>query len=218
MLICSLTARRSSSPPRLVETMVSHSAYWPWWMGSLALAAVTLGYLVTQGRGLGVSGLYARLFDWRRESEAGRLERDEALRAALIEATRRRFGDAALELESDSSDPPPLERPVSPGVGLLFLVCLLLGGKLAASLHEAPALGPTLGVEFERLLGRGASGTVVLFLGGLLVGFGTRMASGCTSGHGLSGCSRLHPASLVATLSFFATAVVASLLLSSWLG
>ena len=43
-------------------------------------------------------------------------------------------------------------------------------------------------------------GTVVV--AGLLVGIGTRYASGCTSGHGVCGLSRLSPRSLVATLAF----------------
>jgi uncharacterized membrane protein YedE/YeeE len=42
---------------------------------------------------------------------------------------------------------------------------------------------------------------------GLLVGIGTRMASGCTSGHGVCGIARLSPRSLVATGVFMATAV-----------
>lgn len=42
-------------------------------------------------------------------------------------------------------------------------------------------------------------------LAGLLVGFGTRLGSGCTSGHGVCGLSRLSPRSLVATLSFMAS-------------
>ena len=52
-----------------------------------------------------------------------------------------------------------------------------------------------------------------LVLAGLLVGAGTRWASGCTSGHGVCGLSRLSPRSLVATLAFmgagFATVLVA---------
>jgi uncharacterized membrane protein YedE/YeeE len=40
---------------------------------------------------------------------------------------------------------------------------------------------------------------------GLLVGFGTRLGSGCTSGHGVCGLSRLSPRSLVATLMFMAS-------------
>ena len=44
----------------------------------------------------------------------------------------------------------------------------------------------------------------VIALAGLLVGLGTRYGSGCTSGHGVCGLSRLSPRSLVATLSFMA--------------
>lgn len=43
---------------------------------------------------------------------------------------------------------------------------------------------------------------VVLIVAGLLVGLGTRYGSGCTSGHGVCGLSRLSPRSLVATLTF----------------
>ena len=52
----------------------------------------------------------------------------------------------------------------------------------------------------------------VLVIGGLLVGWGTRYGSGCTSGHGVCGLSRLSPRSLAATLAFmgagFATVFV----------
>jgi uncharacterized membrane protein YedE/YeeE len=44
--------------------------------------------------------------------------------------------------------------------------------------------------------------------GGFLVGFGTRWASGCTSGHGVSGLADLQRGSLIATVSFFASGVV----------
>jgi len=46
-----------------------------------------------------------------------------------------------------------------------------------------------------------------LALAGLLVGFGTRLGSGCTSGHGVCGLARLSPRSVVATLTFMATGV-----------
>ncbi|MEK7845065.1 MAG: YeeE/YedE thiosulfate transporter family protein, partial [Pseudomonadota bacterium] len=42
----------------------------------------------------------------------------------------------------------------------------------------------------------------VLALAGLLVGYGTRLGSGCTSGHGVCGLSRLSPRSIAATLVF----------------
>jgi len=47
-----------------------------------------------------------------------------------------------------------------------------------------------------------------LVLAGLLVGLGTRLGSGCTSGHGVCGLSRLSPRSLVATLIFMLTAML----------
>ncbi|ERS81622.1 YeeE/YedE family protein [Marinobacter sp. EVN1] len=49
------------------------------------------------------------------------------------------------------------------------------------------------------------AGYPALIIAGLLVGIGTRYGSGCTSGHGVCGLSRLSPRSLVATLSFMAT-------------
>jgi len=48
-------------------------------------------------------------------------------------------------------------------------------------------------------------GTGTLVVAGLLVGFGTRLGSGCTSGHGVCGLSRLSPRSLAATLAFMVT-------------
>lgn len=42
---------------------------------------------------------------------------------------------------------------------------------------------------------------------GLLVGFGTQLGSGCTSGHGVCGISRLSPRSIVATLTFIASGI-----------
>lgn len=46
--------------------------------------------------------------------------------------------------------------------------------------------------------------TATLLIAGILVGVGTRYGSGCTSGHGICGLSRLSPRSLIATLSFMA--------------
>ena len=48
----------------------------------------------------------------------------------------------------------------------------------------------------------------VITVAGLLIGFGTRMGSGCTSGHGVCGLSRASPRSLVATTVFIVTALV----------
>lgn len=49
-----------------------------------------------------------------------------------------------------------------------------------------------------------AANPVILVAAGLLVGFGTRLANGCTSGHGVCGLARLSPRSLAATATFMA--------------
>jgi uncharacterized membrane protein YedE/YeeE len=48
----------------------------------------------------------------------------------------------------------------------------------------------------------------LLAAGGFLVGFGTRMSNGCTSGHGICGLANLSPRSLLATLTFMAGGIV----------
>lgn len=71
-----------------------------------------------------------------------------------------------------------------------------LAGLLAAPLLwwlVAPPVQPRI-----------AAGPALLVVAGLLVGWGTRHGSGCTSGHGVCGLSRLSPRSLVATLVFMA--------------
>jgi len=46
-------------------------------------------------------------------------------------------------------------------------------------------------------------GSIMMIVGGFLVGFGTRYARGCTSGHGILGMSALQWPSMLATMSFF---------------
>jgi hypothetical protein len=75
---------------------------------------------------------------------------------------------------------------------ILFLVALPAGAGLAVVLGfaDVPSEPPAqLGLAV---------------VGGLLVGFGTRLGSGCTSGHGICGLARLSPRSLAGTLTFMA--------------
>ncbi|MBP7218560.1 MAG: YeeE/YedE family protein, partial [Acinetobacter sp.] len=53
-----------------------------------------------------------------------------------------------------------------------------------------------------------SANTGFLLIAGVLVGFGTRLGSGCTSGHGICGMSRLSKRSIVATLTFMAAGVL----------
>lgn len=57
-----------------------------------------------------------------------------------------------------------------------------------------------------------------LAVAGLLVGFGTRMGSGCTSGHGVCGLSRFSRRSLVATLTFMGTGILTVLFIGQVMG
>lgn len=57
------------------------------------------------------------------------------------------------------------------------------------------------------------SGITILFLGGILVGFGTRYANGCTSGHSITGLSLLKLSSLLATISFFVGGLIYTFIL-----
>jgi uncharacterized membrane protein YedE/YeeE len=57
-----------------------------------------------------------------------------------------------------------------------------------------------------------------MLIGGFVVGFGTRMGNGCTSGHGVCGLGRRSPRSLVAVLTFMATAVLTVFIIRQVLG
>ena len=72
-----------------------------------------------------------------------------------------------------------------------------LAGMFAAPWVFLP-LAPAEFISAPRI----QANTITTVIAGLLVGIGTRYASGCTSGHGVCGLSRLSPRSLVATLSF----------------
>ena len=61
-----------------------------------------------------------------------------------------------------------------------------------------------------------AAGAPVLIVAGLLTGFGAVWGSGCTSGHGVCGLSRLSVRSLVATITFMATGVATVFVIRHW--
>lgn len=75
----------------------------------------------------------------------------------------------------------------------LFVAGLVAGGVVARALDP-------------RAIGTIPTPLPLLVLAGLLVGFGTRLAGGCTSGHGVCGVSRFSLRSIVATLTFMLVA------------
>ena len=90
-----------------------------------------------------------------------------------------------------------LFRPKSGDVGWRLS---FLPGLMVAPLLYALVAGP--------IEPRIDAGWVTVVIAGLLVGVGTRFGSGCTSGHGVCGLSRLSPRSLVATLAFMGAGFV----------
>ncbi|MCK7595555.1 YeeE/YedE family protein [Pseudomarimonas salicorniae] len=90
-------------------------------------------------------------------------------------------------------------------LGLGFVAGLLLGSAAAMAFLRQPQ------ILIE-------ASTPLLVAGGLLVGFGTRWGSGCTSGHGVCGLARLSPRSVVATLTFMGVAALTVFVMRHLLG
>jgi uncharacterized membrane protein YedE/YeeE len=88
----------------------------------------------------------------------------------------------------------------------LFIAGLVAGGALLSTLRPEAFQG---GVHRSSL---------TLALAGLLVGFGSRLGSGCTSGHGVCGISRLSWRSIAATMTFMATGAVVVFIVNRVLG
>lgn len=96
---------------------------------------------------------------------------------------------------------------------LPFLAGLVLGGIVSAIAGGGWAPTWALG-RLDATLGLGHAATLAwMFGGGMLVGIGTRLANGCTSGHGIFGLSNFEWPSLVATASFMASGIVTTNLL-----
>jgi uncharacterized membrane protein YedE/YeeE len=122
---------------------------------------------------------------------------------------------------------------------LVFIIGTVAGGYLGTSVFQSPepiqiaadtqASLAALGVQIPLTKADGLGflpediftfsnlltmkGFILMIIGGFLVGFGTRYAGGCTSGHAISGMSNLQPASLVATIGFFIGGLIATHLL-----
>ena len=82
----------------------------------------------------------------------------------------------------------------------LFLVGLILG-PLIYNLISGKEINISI-----------SSSLILLIIGGSLVGFGTRLSSGCTSGHGISGISRFSLRSIIATITFMIVGILTVLI------
>ena len=214
------------------------SNYWPWWAGAVGLAVVTINYTITTDRSLGVSAAWDRVLHWREERRIEQLEAqfadDRVLADALVAATAEQFGtfpDAPTSPDAERDDaqlpagnagstadagraPVVSLRPAPLVTQAALLLSIFLGGWVAAVTAGRFQIRFDMGDGYRQLVTASPTTMIcVLFVGGVLVGFGTRLAGGCSSGHGLSGCGRLRPVSMVATAVFFGAAVLVSFLL-----
>jgi len=94
-----------------------------------------------------------------------------------------------------------------------FLGGLVLGGALSAIL--AGGWTPTWALgRFDEVIGLGPLGKVAwMFVGGVFIGFGTRLAGGCTSGHGIFGIANLEVSSVVSAASYMAGGIITTQLI-----
>ncbi|MGB3624903.1 MAG: YeeE/YedE family protein [Henriciella sp.] len=88
---------------------------------------------------------------------------------------------------------------------------LFVLGLIAAPLVYVAATGAQPAFELE-------AGWPLIIAGGLLVGFGTRLGSGCTSGHGVCGLSRLSPRSMASVALFMGAGMATVALLKPLIG
>jgi len=164
---------------------------WPWWVGGIAVGAMVPLLLFLANRQFGMSATLRHL----------------CAACAPIKPAFLRY-----DWRKDSWS--------------LYLVAgVLVGGWIARNLLMAEP-GPRIdGIPQsapmpETLFSWAALGTprgvMLMVVGGFLVGFGSRWANGCTSGHAIMGLSLRRPASLVAVLGFFAGGLVVSWLVLPW--
>jgi uncharacterized protein len=97
-------------------------------------------------------------------------------------------------------------KPGEVGWRVMFILGLVAGGALMLVLHpEGFAVGVT-------------RSPAAIVAAGLIVGFGTRLGSGCTSGHGVCGISRVSKRSTVATATFMGTGFITAGIVTQLLG
>jgi hypothetical protein len=89
---------------------------------------------------------------------------------------------------------------------MIFLAGLITGGIILSFFHSDT-------ITFELTYSNPA-----LILAGLLVGVGSRMGNGCTSGHGICGLGRLAPRSMAAVLTFMVTGILTAVLVQELFG
>lgn len=178
----------------LLETL---SKPWPWYVSGILIATV-MAFMLFSGKRFGISSTFRAacsilgagkvakffVFDWKKDQGFNLVFAAGALLGGLA---------AAIFL----ANPEAIEIGERTSTHLSSM-----GFSLPeASKNVATGLAPKEFSELDFILSW--KGFVILVLGGFLVGFGTRYAGGCTSGHAISGLSELQLPSLIAVIGFF---------------
>ncbi len=210
--------------------MDTSAIFWPWWIGGGAVALMAGIYPLLTGRTLGVSSVYVALLRSLKKEDKFEMTPEE-LAEMMMAATAEEFGsgdgDSDGDSDSDGDDhsngfdlsdyeqvdyDPDAAQADSDSLAILtggegrgyFLVGMIGGGFIAAQFRGLPIKWSSLGVHFDERYGDNIWFILsVLLVAGILVGFGTRMAGGCTSGHGLTGMACRQPGSLFSTMTFW---------------
>ena len=161
---------------------------WPWWVGGLLIGLIVPALLILGNRHFGISAnlrhacaacLPADIkffkYDWKKESW------NLFFVAGIL-------GGAFLAT-AFLQDPNPVQMHPD-----------LANDLAAVGVTDAHGMVPAQLFNWESLLS--LRGFLLIVVGGFLVGFGTRYAGGCTSGHAIMGLSNLQVPSLIATISF----------------
>lgn len=161
---------------------VSGARYWPAWAAGLALGVVLLLTFVLTGHGLGATGFTTRLSAW--------------------------LGDLAAPQWTLAND--YLGPMVEDGAVLSSWITWQVLGVFIGALVSAYLAG-RVAWRIEGAASSGRAGRLLKALaGGILAGFGARIAAGCTSGVGLSGAAVLSVAGFVFLGAFFISGLVAA--------
>lgn len=163
---------------------------WPWYIGGIGIGLMVPGLLIFGNRHFGMSSSMRHIcaaciptdvkyfkYDWK-EHQWNLMLATGVMIGGLIAVT-------LLE------NPNPIDISVKTKAALADW-----------GINDFSGFVPSELFSFESLLS--IKGFLLMAVGGFLVGFGTRYADGCTSGHSIMGLSLLNPGSLIATICFFA--------------
>ena len=172
---------------------------WPGWVAGPLVGLYAVAFFLVMRRNLGASSSYP----------------------GVIEAVRGTDDPKHVDL-TRPDDPLALPKPAredAPRWRVWWLAGLLaagalnwaLGGEGTGSLDLPGFVETFVGLSLPARLG-------LLAFGGVLIGFGTRMSGGCTSGHAIFGISQRQLPSVYATCTFFAVGMATTFLIRSLMG